>query len=198
MGTRCRFLASLLLLSVLVLPLVLPATADGLVRIKLKKKPLDENGRLAARLVQERRRVMAQKHGFRLGNGEDTDIVSLKNYLNAQYFGEIGIGSPAQKFTVIFDTGSSNLWVPSSKCYFSVACFLHSRYKSTRSSTYQKNGYVAYSCNSDHKLLLAIKLKSVVGRLGGIGLGFYTYEEEDDSRAICSYGEENAIPNLWF
>ncbi|CAL9198216.1 unnamed protein product [Musa hybrid cultivar] len=140
MGTRRGFLASLVLLSILVLPLVLPASADGLVRIKLKKKPLDENGRIAARLVQERRRLMARKHGFRLGNGEDTDIVSLKNYMNAQYFGEIGIGSPAQKFTVIFDTGSSNLWVPSSKCYFSVACFLHSRYKSTRSSTYQKNG----------------------------------------------------------
>ncbi|THU59431.1 hypothetical protein C4D60_Mb07t02080 [Musa balbisiana] len=67
MGTRRGFLASLVLLSILVLPLVLPASADGLVRIKLQKKPLDENGRLAARLVQERRRLMARKHGFRLG-----------------------------------------------------------------------------------------------------------------------------------
>ncbi|KAL7258464.1 hypothetical protein ACSBR1_004569 [Camellia fascicularis] len=32
-----------------------------------------------------------------------------------------------------------NLW-PSSKCYLSVPCFLHSKYKSSQSSTYNKNG----------------------------------------------------------
>ncbi|KAM0870459.1 hypothetical protein ACQ4PT_039972 [Festuca glaucescens] len=67
-------------------------------------------------------------------------VIELKNYANAQYVGQIGVGNPPQNFTVVFDTGSSNLWVPSAHCYFSLACYFHPRYVSRRSSTYKENG----------------------------------------------------------
>ncbi|XP_006887986.1 PREDICTED: cathepsin E [Elephantulus edwardii] len=63
----------------------------------------------------------------------------LINYIDMEYFGTISIGSPPQNFTVIFDTGSSNLWVPSVYCT-SKACQTHSKFHPSQSNTYSEVG----------------------------------------------------------
>jgi len=67
----------------------------------------------------------------------DGDVVPIHDYQNAQFYGPIKIGG--QQFQVIFDTGSSNLWVPGKACGF-FTCWLHPRYSEAKSKTYEKDG----------------------------------------------------------
>uniref|UniRef100_A0AC34RIU4 Peptidase A1 domain-containing protein n=1 Tax=Panagrolaimus sp. JU765 TaxID=591449 RepID=A0AC34RIU4_9BILA len=60
----------------------------------------------------------------------------LSDFENAQYYGTVDIGTPPKTFKILFDTGSSNLWVPCHGCPISnLACDLHTQFDCSASST---------------------------------------------------------------
>ncbi|KAM7351884.1 lysosomal aspartic protease-like [Cochliomyia hominivorax] len=65
----------------------------------------------------------------------------LFNFVDDSYYGKVTVGTPPQEFYLLFDTGSSNMWIPTVPCApTNLACQFHNRYDGSASSTYQYIG----------------------------------------------------------
>ncbi|KAB0362908.1 hypothetical protein FD754_007064 [Muntiacus muntjak] len=116
-----------------------------LMKVKIMRNTLSEKDML---------NNFQKEHAYRLSQisslGSNITIRLLRNIMEMLYVGNITIGIPPQELQVIFDTGSSDLWVPSHSCT-STTCSTQVRFKHLESSTFQstqKTFSIAYGSGS--------------------------------------------------
>jgi len=139
--------------------------AGDIISIPLQHKPKTLSEFLSA---QVRRSSLGVPLGF-----DGLPSLPLTDVQDAEYFGEVQIGTPPQSFKVIYDTGSSNLWVPSKTC---TNCKTGApAYDSGASSSYVKNGqnfqlqYGTGNCNGF--------LSTDQVQMGGLTIDGFTFGE---------------------
>ncbi|XP_047330198.1 aspartic proteinase A1-like [Impatiens glandulifera] len=155
---------------------------------------------------------------------DSQSILKLTNFMDKQYYGEISTGTPPQKSTVVFDTGSSNLWIPSSRrCYLSCPSHFHSKYYARRSTTYKMNetsaeihygsGSISGHISQDNVLVGGLTIKNqdfiettilsgfvfVFAKFDGVlGLGFQEISAEDVVPVWYNMMNQSLIQNQVF
>ncbi|XP_059687192.1 pepsin B-like [Gavia stellata] len=119
----------------LVLALLCLQLGEGMVRIPLRKGRSVREGMREKGVPEGFLKQVKGDPGRKYQLSNTVAYEPLTNYLDSFYFGEISIGNPPQNFLVLFDTGSANLWVPSTYCQ-TPACVNHARFNPSLSSTF--------------------------------------------------------------
>ncbi|KIH50482.1 eukaryotic aspartyl protease [Ancylostoma duodenale] len=106
---------------------------QSLVRVPMHKTTYERSSYKVASIAEylKQKYIKGYKFDSNLAYNE-----GLSDYSNAQYYGTVQIGTPPQTFQLLFDTGSSNLWVPCKNCKASdLACDFHKKFDCKKSKT---------------------------------------------------------------
>nr|NP_001272487.1 pregnancy-associated glycoprotein-5 precursor [Capra hircus]AAF05744.1 pregnancy-associated glycoprotein-5 [Capra hircus] len=116
--------------------LALVAFSECIVKIPLRRVKTMSNTASGKNMLNN----FLKEHPYRLSQisfrGSNLTTHPLRNIWDLLYLGKITIGTPPQEFQVLFDTGSSDLWVPSLLCNSST-CSKHVMFRHRLSSTYR-------------------------------------------------------------
>nr|XP_012958764.3 pepsin B-like [Anas platyrhynchos] len=124
----------------LVLAVLCLQLSEGVVRIQLRKYKSARELMREAGVLKDYLKKMKHDPARRYHFGRSYLVHEpMASHLDSSFFGEISLGTPPQSFLVLFDTGSSNLWVPSTLCQ-TAACKNHATFDPRASSTFVNNG----------------------------------------------------------
>jgi len=107
------------------------------------------------------------------------DSIVINDFQDAQYYGTISIGTPAQQVRVVYDTGSSNLWASDIKPGLFSS---HNYYDHSKSSSYVANG-TAFNIRYGSGPVSGFYSKDTMA-IGDISILDYTFAEVNNTKGL--------------
>lgn len=139
------------------------------------KVPIDRR----APLTLEERLKLPRTVSLSVNPAGGVDSIVINDFQDAQYYGTISIGTPAQEVRVIYDTGSSNLWASDIKPGLLSS---HKYYDHSKSSTYVANGST-FNIRYGSGPVSGVYSKDTMA-LGDISIPDYTFAEVNNTKGL--------------